>query len=81
MNHCGDNKGTPQFWKLLAASAEGYNYISPKGELQNEDLGKGLHQLNGCLQKKLSILQAPKLKGVQLLDTAIFGWHHPETGV
>ena len=75
MNHSGDNKGTPYFWKLLVVCGEGYNYIMSTGQFRNEVLRKGPHNLKSRLQKKLSILEALKSKGVWLLDTAIFGWY------
>ena len=78
-----NNKGTPQFWSLLAACSRGVNYIPPgvSGSKQTASRfaadilkGGGL-KVEDRLNAKLGVLEDLRERGIWLIDTSIFGWY------
>ena len=76
------NKGTPQFWTLLAACSRGVEHVATtasKKEFSSPfaaDLlkGGGL-PVKQRLKAKLEVLEDLKRRGIWLLDASIFGWY------
>lgn len=81
-----NNKGTPQFWTLLAACARGVDYVAKTATTTKKmkvfsspfaaDLlkGGGL-PVKERLHAKLKVLEDLRSRGVWLLDASIFGWY------
>lgn len=61
------NKGTPQFWQLLAAAVG----APPVLKRTESDLRRRL-------QAKLALLRAVRDKGIWLLDSCVVGWYIPQ---
>ncbi len=81
-----DNKGTPQFWTLLAACARGVDYVActqkPSSSPFASDLLKvGNLSVEERLRAKLAVLENLRRRGIWLIDTSIFGWYisQPQT--
>jgi len=64
------NKGTPQFWEMLAAAA--------RLDDRSSVLKKGTKALEERLQTKLRVLRQLKAEGVWLLDACVVGWYIPQ---
>ncbi|KAJ1459211.1 hypothetical protein M885DRAFT_560978, partial [Pelagophyceae sp. CCMP2097] len=76
----GGNKGTPQFWQLLAACAQCLE--EPDGQTLKDHF-KHLTKASadGVSQRvlaKLDLLQKLRASGVWLLDVSIVGWYIPQ---
>ena len=74
------NKGTPQFWTLLAACARGVEHIAcaqkPSSSPFATDLLKvGQLSVEERLQAKLEVLENLRRRGIWLIDTSVFGWY------
>ena len=76
------NKGTPQFWALLAACARGTEYVALTKSKKSfaspfaADLLKGGElSVEERLDAKLEVLEKLRRRGVLLLDASIFGWY------
>ena len=81
------NKGTPQFWTLLAACARGVDYVaktaattSTKTKVFSSPFASDLLKGGGLpvkerLQAKLKVLEDLRSRGIWLLDASIFGWY------
>ena len=83
------NKGTPQFWTLLAACARGVDYVaktaattSTKTKVFSSPFSFASDLLKGGglpvkerLQAKLKVLEDLRSRGIWLLDASIFGWY------
>ena len=72
---CGENKGSHQYWRLLAMCAYGYDFVSENGDFKNQILSSGEPNVGKRVRNKLSILNELKKKGIWLLDAAFFGWY------
>ena len=80
------NKGTPQFWTLLAACARGVDYVaktaattSTKTKVFSSPFASDLLKGGGLpveerLQAKLKV-EDLRSRGIWLLDASIFGWY------
>lgn len=62
-----NNRGTPQFWQLLAAAVG----APPVLKRTESDLARRL-------QAKLALLRAVRDKGIWLLDACVVGWYIPQ---
>eukprot|EP00804_Cyclotella_cryptica_P026769 CCRYP_007964-RA/>CCRYP_007964-RA protein AED:0.04 eAED:0.04 QI:694/1/1/1/0.6/0.66/6/882/813 len=79
-----NNKGTPQFWSLLAACSRGVDHVATIGASSKQQTtslfaadilkGGGL-PLEERLNAKLKILEDLRERGIWLLDVSIFGWY------
>ena len=81
-----NNKGTPQFWTLLAACSRGVDYVAytqrPSSSPFASDLLKiGNLSVEERLRAKLAVLQNLQRRGIWLIDTSVFGWYisQPQT--
>jgi hypothetical protein len=78
-----NNKGTPQFWTLLAACSRGTDYVPTAANLSKQTASKfaadilkgGGLSVEDRLKAKLQILQDLRERGVWLIDASIFGWY------
>jgi len=68
------NKGTPQFWQLLAAAGRDVPDPWVKDSL-NDVLQNGTPRLADRIATKLQVLKRLKERGVWLLDTCVVGWY------
>lgn len=76
-----NNKGTPQFWSLLAACSRGTNFTPPvtqdksnsKFKFVADILKGGGLKVDARLLAKLSILEDLKERGIWLLDASVIG--------
>ena len=82
------NKGTAQFWTLLAACARGVDHIAvactqkPSSSPFATDLLKaGYLSVQERLRAKLAVLEDLRRRGIWLIDTSVFGWYisQPQT--
>lgn len=77
-----DNKGTPQFWSLLAACSRGVEFTSAAvssakttSKFAADILKGGGLPVKDRLNAKLEILEDLRERGIWLIDTSIFGWY------
>ena len=76
------NKGTPQFWSLLAACSRGVDHVAITNSKKiltskfAQDLLKGGQlPVEKRLEAKLQVLENLRDRGIWLLDVSIFGWY------
>ncbi|KAL7543162.1 hypothetical protein ACHAXR_012463, partial [Thalassiosira sp. AJA248-18] len=78
------NKGTPQFWALLAACARGVDHVAKTNTKSTKsfsslfaaDLLKGGNlPVEQRLEAKLQVLEDLRRRGIWLLDASLFGWY------
>lgn len=83
---CNDpNKGTPQFWALLAACSRGVDFVpdmainaktkNVRAQFAADVLKGGGLPVEDRLEAKVKILQDLQTRGIWLLDASLFGWY------
>lgn len=84
-----NNKGTPQFWSLLAACSRGTNHVPAAVNSSKQTVSKfatdilkgGGLSVQDRLNAKLEILEDLRERGVWLIDTSVFGWYITQSQV
>eukprot|EP00957_Ditylum_brightwellii_P031264 2369879-Ditylum_brightwellii.AAC.1 len=67
------NKGTPQFWSLLAACSRGTKAVGDGKNFASDILKKGGLSTKQRIFARLKILQDLREKGIWLVDTSVVG--------
>ncbi len=80
-----ENKGTPQFWALLAACSRGVDFVpdiatnantkNVRARFATDVLKGGGLPVEDRLKAKVEILKDLQRRGIWLLDASIFGWY------
>jgi hypothetical protein len=81
----GADRGSTQFWQLLAASSRELAPATPetpiiggRGGQLNDVIKKGSPRLEDRLAAKFRVMRDLKARGLWLLDTCVVGWYIPQ---
>ena len=81
----GADRGSTQFWQLLAASSRELAPATPetpiiggRGGQLNDVIKKGSPRLEDRLAAKFRVMRDLKARGIWLLDTCVVGWYIPQ---